>query len=135
MLMHCDHQFTIYITKNPIFHDCTGISSWLTSCSRLFVKKVICTMFTHLQSDGPISWLITISPKIFSTLCDKLGMIKIDIYDLVWGGVLDYGCSLLYLLSRPSLVILYICSCCLLIRLYYYSYRAHYHLLESFYFF
>jgi len=49
--------------------------------------KVVTFQFT--PSLEQLAYLLTktVSPQVFSNLCNKLGML--DIYDPAWGGVLD----------------------------------------------
>ena len=79
MPMHYDNHSAIYIAQNPVFHERTKHSE--VDCNFVrdaWEKKIVCLIFT--PSSQQLADILTkaTSSKVFSTICDKLGMV--DIY-------------------------------------------------------
>lgn len=116
--IHCDNQYAIYISKNLVFPNCTKYIEVNYYLIRDYlVKNVIYTPFTLLSQQLIKILTKTISPKVFSTLYNNLGIL-ISMLQF-WGKCQITGFSLrdpdqLQILSTLQP---YICSCSLLLIL------------------
>ena len=75
--MHCDNQSAIYIVQKLMFHKRTKhIEVDCHLVREAWTKKVISLPFT-LSSKQLVELIRAASPRVFSNLCSKLGMIYI----------------------------------------------------------
>ena len=78
MPMFCDNKSAIYIAQNPAFHAKTKhIEVDYHLVRHTWTKKVVSPVYTIIKTTDDLLTKAA-SPKVFSIICSKLGMI--DIY-------------------------------------------------------